>query len=101
EIQAEFLKHFILPLAREPARRNDENFCDRAAKEKLFHQQTRHNGLARASIVSKQEADTEQRKEIAVNGFYLVRQNIESAGIDGKERIELVSDADSLCFCSE
>lgn len=48
----EFLLEFALPLEREVGRTDHQNPLDEASQLEFSHQETSHDGLARASIVS-------------------------------------------------
>ncbi len=94
--QTEFLLHLLLPLFGQATGSDDQDLLDDAAKKQLLDQQAGHDSLAGAGIVGQQKTDAGQRKEVTVYGLNLVRQRVNDTGVDGKEGIELVGNANAL-----
>jgi hypothetical protein len=101
-IESELLLELLfLPLLRQATWCDDEYLLEYSTEEQFLDQEPGHDRLARPRVVGEQESDSRQRKEIPIDGLDLVRKRIDDAGVDRKEGVELVSDADALGLGAE
>jgi hypothetical protein len=89
---------FVLPLLSEVAGTDDEAAFEIASRNQFLDEETCHDGLTRAWVVGKKEAQRLPRQHGLVHGSDLVREWIEERGVDGKYRIEEVREADAVCL---
>ena len=67
-----------------------------AAHHEFLDEQSRHDRLAGARVVSQQEAQGPQWQHVAVDRLDLMRQNLDVAGLGGQVRVEQVRERDAL-----
>ena len=63
---------FTLPLKSQVGGTDDQHSLGESAQFEFADQQTSHDGLARASIISEKEADSRQLQQIVIDRFKLV-----------------------------
>ena len=80
----------VLPLLGQAAGTDDEAAIQVAAREQLLDKETGHDGLARAGIVGKQEAQRLPWQHGFVDRSDLVRQRLDQRCVNGQHRIEEV-----------
>jgi len=95
EGQLEALPQFVLPLFGQIARANNHGAVKVATDQQLLHEQTGHDGLAGARIVSQEEAQGLPWKQLAVNSRDLVGQRVNQGGMDREDRVKEVCEADT------
>jgi hypothetical protein len=96
EGQVELVFQLVLPLLDKVARCDNEAALKIAANNKLLDQQARHDGLASAGVIGKQEPQRLTRKQLTVNGRDLVRQGVDARTVDREVGIEQVREPDAL-----
>ena len=79
-------------------RADDETALQIATGDQLFDEQSRHDRLAGAGIVGKQEAQWLPRQHGLIDRRDLVWQRINNRGMDSEHRVEEVRKADAMCF---
>jgi hypothetical protein len=96
ERQVESAIEFVLPLFSEASRADHEATLEVATGDQLLDQQAGHDGFARARIVSEQEAQRLTRQHAFVDRRDLVRQRLDDRGVYGEDRVEQMSEVNSL-----
>ena len=86
----------VLPLLGETAGADHEAALKVAAGDQLLDEQPRHDGLAGARVVRKQEAKRLPRQHGFVYRGDLVRQRLDHRGVHGEHGVEEVCEADAL-----
>ena len=96
ERQIETAIELVLPLLGEAPGADDQAALQITASDQLLDQEPRHDGLARAGIVRKQEAQRLAGKHAFIDGRDLVRQRLNDRRVNGQDRIEQMSEVDAL-----
>ena len=101
EVQPELVAQLILPLHVEGGRHDDQAALDVGPQQQLLDEQAGHDGLARARVVGKEEAEGLPRQHLIIDSRELVRQRLHARDGDGKLRIEQVGQPEPLRFQDE
>ena len=64
EVEAEFLRQFVLPLQQHRGRRRDDDHLDATAQEQLSNDETGFDRLAEADVVGDQQIDARQLQRL-------------------------------------
>ena len=94
--QLEFAREFVLPLFDEVAGTDNQAPLEVSASDQLFDQQSRHDRLARAGIVGKQEAQRLPGQHRLVDRGDLVRQWVDVRRVNRQQRVKQMSEPNPL-----
>ncbi len=86
----------VLPLLGKAAGADHEAAPEIAAGDQLLDEQARHDRLARARVVSEQEAERLARQHGLIDGRDLVRQWVHERGMHRQHGVEEVREADPV-----
>ena len=75
---------------------DDKDPFGQPAELQFADEQSRHDGLAGAGVVSQQEPDPGELQQVVVNGFKLVRQGVNAGDGQAEVGVELVGDAERV-----
>ena len=95
EIHAELVREFLLPLLHQRTGGDYQTSGEVAAQDQLTYVEARHDGLARAGVVSKQKTERPQRQQALVDGFDLMGKRVDAGSLHRRERIEQVGELDA------
>ena len=101
EGEAELLRHLVLPLLDETARRDDQAALQVATDQQFLDEEPGHDRFAGAGVVGEQEAQRLARQHLAVDGSDLVRQRLDLGGGDREVGVEQVREPDAVGFGRE
>jgi hypothetical protein len=96
EWEVETPVEFVLPLLREAARADNETPLEVTAGDKFLDQQTGHDGLPGAGIVGEEKSQRLAWEQLLVNRRDLVRQWFDYRSVNGKHRVEEVSQSNTV-----
>ena len=88
KLQTELLEHFLTPLIDQAAGGDDDNASSVGAHDEFADVKARHDGLARARVISENKPQRLTRQHGFVNSGNLMRQRLHIRGVDGHHRVE-------------
>src|ERR1700677_2326520 len=90
--ERELLPEFVLPLLNQAAWGDDEATLDVAPDHELLAEQPGHDRLTGTRVVSQEKPEWLTWQHLFVDSFDLMWKRVEIRRLDGKERIEQVSE---------
>ena len=87
-----------MPLLHQRTRGHDHAPLKITSDEQFLDEQTRHDGFARAWIVSEQEAQRLAWQHLGIDRRDLMRQRFDPRSMDSHVGIEQVREPDAHCF---
>ena len=96
EFLFELFLQFALPLESQVGGADDQHPLGESAQLKFTDEQTRHDGLARASVIREKEADACQLQQIVVDGLKLMRQRVYAGNGESEVGVKLVGDTERV-----
>ncbi len=96
EFQTELLEHFLAPLIDQAAGGDDDNAPCVGPHDEFADVKARHDGLARARVVSENKPQWLTRQHGFVNSGDLMRERLHIRGVDGHHRVEQKGEINAL-----